>query len=67
VGDSRTDDGYFSTPSERLTTSTYAIATDDLEIEDDPFGTDIYGKLRLEVRGERPVFAGIARTSDVDA
>ena len=61
------DDGYFSTSHERLATSTYAIATDDLDIDGDTVGTDLYGKVRLEVGGQQPIFAGIARTRDVDA
>ena len=61
------DDGYFSTSRERVATSTYAIATDDLEIDGDSIGDDLYGRLRLEVSGQRPVFAGVARTSDVEA
>ena len=61
------DDGYFSTARERVTTATYAIATDDLEIEGDAIGDALYGKVRLEVDGAKPLFAGIARTRDVDA
>src|SRR5918994_1665284 len=61
--DSRKEDGYFSTTQERLTTTSYAIATDDLEIEGDAIGDALYGKVRLELDGVQPVFAGIARTS----
>ena len=63
------DDGYFSTRSERFVTTTYAIASDDLDVSGIPLGKDRYGKVRLKVRdrGGKPVFAGIARTSDVDA
>ena len=61
------DDGYFSTSHERVATSTYAIATDDLEIEGDAIGDALYGKVRLELDGAEPLFAGIARTRDVDA
>jgi hypothetical protein len=61
------DDGYFSTAHERLTTPSYAIATDDLDIEGDAIGDALYGKVRLDVDADRPVFAGIARTRDVDA
>jgi hypothetical protein len=62
------DDGYFSTDHERLVTRTYAIATDDLEIDGAlTLNKGLYGKLRLEVDGAKPVFAGIARTRDVDA
>ena len=62
------DDGYFSTAHERVTTKTYAIATDDLEIDGAlTLNRGLYGKLRLEVDGSKPVFAGIARSRDVDA
>ena len=47
------DDGYFSTAHERVTTTTYAIATDDLEIEGDAIGDALYGKVRLEVDGDQ--------------
>lgn len=62
------DDGYFSTPRERLVTTTHAIATDDLEIDGAlTLNRALYGKLRLEVDSAKPVFAGIARSRDVDA
>jgi len=62
------DDGYFSTAHERLATSTHAIATDDLEIDGAlTLSEGLYGKLRLEVDGDKPVFAGIARSRDVHA
>ena len=62
------DDGYFSTSHERLVTSTHAIATDDLEIDGAlTLSEGLYGKLRLEVDGDKPVFAGIARSRDVHA
>jgi hypothetical protein len=62
------DDGYFSTRSERFVTTTYAIASDDLDVSGIPLGEDRYGKVRLKVsdRGGKPVFAGIARSRDVD-
>jgi hypothetical protein len=66
--DSRKDhDGYFSTAHERLATGSYAIATDDLDVEGDTIGEALYGNLRLDVRGDKPLFAGVARTRDVDA
>jgi hypothetical protein len=63
------DDGYFATRGERFVTTTHAVASDDLDVSGMPLGTDRYGKLRLKVsdRGGKPVFAGIARTSDVQA
>jgi hypothetical protein len=63
------DDGYFATRSERFVTSTHAIASDDLDVSGVPLGEDRYGTVRLKVRdrGGKPIFAGIARTGDVDA
>jgi hypothetical protein len=61
------DDGYFSTSHERVATSTYAIATDDLEIDGDAIGDALYGNVRLEADGDQPLFTGVARTRDVDA
>jgi hypothetical protein len=68
--DGKKDDaGYFSTRSERFVTTTYAIASDDLDVDGIPLGKDRYGKVRLKVadRGGKPVFAGIASSRDVDA
>jgi hypothetical protein len=63
------DDGYFSTRSERFVTTTHAIVSDDLDVDGVPLSKDRYGKVRLKVsdRGGKPVFAGIARSRDVDA
>ena len=49
--------------------ATTAIASDDLDVNGVPLGENRYGKVRLKVssRDGKPVFAGIARTSDVDA
>ncbi len=62
-------DGYFTTHSERFVTTTYAIASDDLDVSGVPLASDHFGKVRLQFsdRGGKPVFAGIARTRDVDA
>jgi hypothetical protein len=65
------DDGYLKTRSHGFATSTYAIATDNLDIDSgDPdwlVSSDRYGKVRLEARSHagKPVFVGIARTADV--
>lgn len=65
------DDGYLSTGSDRFATSTYAIATDNLDVDSGGAGwitsSDRYGKIRLQVdsRADKPVFVGIARTRDV--
>ena len=71
-GDSKTDSaGYVSTKSDPFTTSTYALATDDLEIDGAGWlvDHDVFGDIRLRVdsRNGKPVFVGIARTDDVDA
>jgi hypothetical protein len=64
-------DGYLSTGSDRFATSTYALATDNLDVDSQGAGwlinSDRYGKVRLEVdsRAGKPVFVGIARTSEV--
>ena len=62
-------DGYFTTKTERFVTTSYAIASDDLDVSGVPLASDRFGKVRLQVRERngKPVFAGIARTRDVDA
>jgi hypothetical protein len=71
-GDSEKDDqGYLSTGKDRYAASTYALASDNLDIDLDGAGwimdRDDLGKVRLEVESSagKPVFVGIARTSDV--
>jgi hypothetical protein len=71
-GDSKTDDqGYLSTGNERYAASTYALASDNLDVDLDGAGwimdRDELGNVRLAVesRDGKPVFVGIARTSDV--
>jgi hypothetical protein len=71
-GDSKKDDqGYLSTGKDRYAASTYALASDNLDIDLDGAGwimdRDDLGKVRLEVESsaDKPVFVGIARTSDV--
>jgi hypothetical protein len=73
-GDSKTDDqGYLSTGNERYTTSTHALASDNLDIDLDGAGWIMdrgdLGKVRLAVesRDGKPVFVGIARTNEVSA
>ena len=71
-GDSQRDDqGYLSTRTERFATNTYALSTDNLDIDLDGadwiLSRDRFGKVRLSVEpnSSKPVFVGIARTSDV--
>jgi hypothetical protein len=71
-GDSEKDaQGYLSTGKDRYAASTYALASDNLDINLDGAGwimdRDDLGKVRLKVESSagKPVFVGIARTSDV--
>lgn len=71
-GDSKKDEqGYHTTASHRFHTNTYALASDNLDLDldglEDVIDPDAYGKLRLKVdpRTDTPVFVGIARTDDV--
>ena len=65
------DDGYLSTGSHRFATATQAMATESLDIDLDGkdwlVGVEDLGDARLTVASEtgEPVFAGVARTSDV--
>jgi hypothetical protein len=66
------DDGYLTTATHTFSSRDYAIASDDLDIDEDGPGNllddDLYGRVRLKVEshGDRPVFVGIAPTADVD-
>ena len=71
-GNSQEDDhGYLATGKDRYAASTYALATDNLDVDLDAAGwimnRDELGKVRLEVESHdaKPVFIGIARTSEV--
>ena len=70
-GDSQKDDqGFLSTRTERFATNTYAMTTDNLDIDLDGadwlLDRDRFGKVRLTVNPDsKPVFVGVARTSDV--
>ena len=71
-GDAQKDDqGFLSTSRERFATSTYALATENLDIDTDGAGwfldRDRRGEIRLEVSSREPVFVGIARSRDVAA
>jgi hypothetical protein len=66
------DDGYVTTASHPFASTGYAVATDDLDIDEDGpgdlLGESVYGHVRLKVdpHGEQPMFVGIARTADVE-
>jgi hypothetical protein len=72
-GDSQRDaDGYISTDREHVSTTAYALASDDLDINSDApdwlLDGDDLGTVRLaaQSRDGKPVFVGVARTSDVE-
>jgi hypothetical protein len=72
-GDSQKDsDGYLSTDTHRFEAGTRALATENLDLDlgdaDRFVQTNDLGDVRVQVdsRGEKPVFVGIARTSDVE-
>jgi hypothetical protein len=71
-GDSRKDEqGYLSTGKDGYATSTYALASHNLDVDLDGAGWIVdrgdLGNVRLKVESNagNPVFVGIARTSDV--
>ena len=68
--DSKKDsDGYVNTGSDPYSTRTYAIASEDLQLDDDVPGVveDLYGKVRLRATSHngKPLFVGIANSDDV--
>jgi hypothetical protein len=72
-GDSQKDsDGYLSTDTHQFEAGTRALATENLDVDLDGSGgvldTGDLGKARVQVdsRDDKPVFVGIARTSDVE-
>jgi hypothetical protein len=70
--DSQSDgDGYFNTDRERFAASTYALATDDIDLDGGGWmmDRDGLGRIRIEAqpRTDTPLFLGIARARDVSA
>jgi hypothetical protein len=65
----RDDDGYFKTDREALESATYAITAEDIDLGADELDwapDGVLGNLRIQVEGDRPLFVGIGRDSDVD-
>ena len=63
-------DGYVSTDTHRFHTSTYALATGNLDLDTGGIaGDSLLGRVRVRAASKagKPVFVGIARTKDVDA
>ena len=64
----RDDDGYLMSPTEDFSTATYAIVSEnaDLDLDGPDWATtDFFGTVRIRSESERPVFVGIAREADV--
>jgi Domain of unknown function (DUF4389) len=64
----RDDDGFLMTPTEDFSTATYAIVSQnaDLDLDGPDWATtDFFGTARIRSESERPVFVGIAREADV--
>src|ERR671923_2396139 len=68
----RDDDGYYTSDTERLSTGTYAITVEDVDLGSDPVDfvpKDVLGRVRI--RAERaaggPVFVGIGPEREVNA
>jgi hypothetical protein len=60
-------DGYLSTGKQHFASPAYAITADDLNVRGGHVDRDRYGTIRVSATGtEKPVFVGVARTSDVD-
>lgn len=66
----RDADGYVMSPSERFSTSAYAIETDRINIPvdgPDRLAQELLGNVRIKSDSSSNVFVGIGRESDVDA
>jgi hypothetical protein len=58
--------GYFTTHAHRVSTPSYAFASDSLDIgPDTPGGIGDFARVRIQATSARPVFIGIGRASDV--
>jgi hypothetical protein len=64
----RDDDGFLMSPTEEFSTATYAISSENADVDfDGPdwATTDFLGTVRIRSESDRPVFVGIAREADV--
>ena len=71
-GDAQKDEhGYLSTASERFATNTFALSTENLDVQADGMDwvvdEDLWGSVRIAAQpgDAKPLFVGIARTDDV--
>lgn len=64
------EDGFVTTPTEELSTPTYALVSEsvDVDLDGPDWATrDLIGTIRITSDSERPVFLGIARSAAADA
>ena len=64
----RDDGGYFNSDRNRISSATYAITTERIDLgvdESDWAPREVLGNVRVRVRSEDPVFIGIASDEDV--
>jgi Domain of unknown function (DUF4389) len=66
----RDDDGFLSTPTERFSSSSYAIVSEPIDLVEaeadaDWLWEDVLGDVRVRASG-RDLFVGVGRTSDVE-
>ena len=64
----RDSSGYFATGAHRLSTPTYALASENLDVDSDVPGWfgDHFATVRIQASSTQPVFIGIAHTSEID-
>jgi hypothetical protein len=63
------EDGFFTSDKKQLESATYAIVTEDIDLDIDEADwppDEILGDVRLRVESEQPVFVGIGEDADVD-
>ena len=70
----RDGDGFYTSPTTRLATTTYALTGEHIDLADVRGGTvdwvdelDARARIRVEPAGDAPLFVGVARQADVDA
>jgi hypothetical protein len=70
VDANKDDDGYYTTSTERFEAGSYAIASGDVDLDGAGDIVDDIGlgrvRLHAQSNGDKPVFIGIARSSDAD-
>ncbi|MGZ8795173.1 MAG: DUF4389 domain-containing protein [Gaiellaceae bacterium] len=65
----RDDQGYFTTSAHRFATTSYVLATDSLDVASDGpnwlFESGRLARIRIRATGDKPIFLGIGRATDV--